>query len=264
VGSYSPVQAVLRALSVLEAINSPDRRSLGEITNLTGLPKATVLRLIETLVAAGYVRKSDDGRTYSVTSLVRGLSAGFQTEALVSEAGGEIIKDLTQREKWPLALAILKDNQAVVCATTVRTAPLATGHSTGRRGLGLLSHALGRAYLAFCEAEERRELLSALSCSSDPVDMMAKHPERADAMIRRIRSDGYAERDPMIQPQATATIAVPVRKGDSVIASLGLTYLPAAISRKAVLDNYLPLLQSAAERTSVNIEKLRRQSQLPN
>jgi IclR family mhp operon transcriptional activator len=244
----------MRALSVLHAVNLPEMSSLDDITRATGLPKPTVVRLLETLAAAGYVKK--EGRAYRVTSRVIQLSAGYQTEAMVSEAGSSIINEVTHRERWPLALAVLKDDTAVVCASTLRVAPLATGYSTGRRGLSLVSHALGRAYLAFCATDECNRLLDRLSHSPDPADALAQHREQAQALIRRIRNDGFAERDPMIQPQATSTIAVPVPLRDSVVATLGLTYFPSAIDRAELYRRYLPLLQGAAARIGERIETL--------
>src|SRR5690606_20940741 len=157
--SYDPVQSVIRALSVLQAVNRPGVRTLDEITRATGLPKPTVLRLLETLAAAGYVRKEGNNRNYRVTSMVTSLSSGYEVDALVAEAGSTIIQEMTHREKWPMALAVLKDQNVVVCSSTQRTAPLATGYSTGRKGLSLVSHAMGRAYLAFCSSDECDRLL---------------------------------------------------------------------------------------------------------
>ncbi len=254
-GSYLPVQAVIRALKVLQTVNLPEANSLDEITRATGMPKPTVLRFLETLIAAGFVNKAEDG-TYRVTSLAITLGAGYQVDAMVAEAGSTIIQELTHREKWPLALAVRRDTTAVVCSSTLRSAPLSTGYTTGRKGLSLISHALGRAYLAFCTSEECDRLLEALSRSLDPADSLAQHPDKAKALIRRIRDDGFAERDPMIQPQATSTIAVPVPLHDSVVATLGLTYFPSAVSRAHLYDKYLPLLQQAASGIGKRLENL--------
>lgn len=54
------VQSVGRALSILEIIaSSPRPLSTAEISRILSLPKATVHRLIGTLVAYGYVRHDE-------------------------------------------------------------------------------------------------------------------------------------------------------------------------------------------------------------
>lgn len=50
------VNSVIRALKVLEALNRLRATSLETLHQATGLPKATLVRLLETLTGAGYVR----------------------------------------------------------------------------------------------------------------------------------------------------------------------------------------------------------------
>src|SRR5438105_2240293 len=53
------VKAVERTLSVLEALGRP--RPLADIAERTGLPKPTVHRILQVLVARGFARDADDG-----------------------------------------------------------------------------------------------------------------------------------------------------------------------------------------------------------
>src|SRR5206468_10595738 len=57
--SSANVKAVERTLSVLEALGRP--RPLAEIATLTGLPKPTVHRILQVLVARGFARDAEDG-----------------------------------------------------------------------------------------------------------------------------------------------------------------------------------------------------------
>ena len=49
--AFEPVTAVLRALEVLRLINERDQATVTEIHRLSGLPKPTILRMIETPVS---------------------------------------------------------------------------------------------------------------------------------------------------------------------------------------------------------------------
>ncbi len=46
--AFEPVTAVLRAFEVLRIINERDRATVTEIHRSSGLPKPTILRMIET------------------------------------------------------------------------------------------------------------------------------------------------------------------------------------------------------------------------
>ena len=68
---------VVRALEVLSLISRDRGSTIAELHHDTGLPKPTLVRLLETLAAAGYVAKDEGRREYRVTHLVERLSVGF-------------------------------------------------------------------------------------------------------------------------------------------------------------------------------------------
>ena len=47
----------MRALHVLEVLNRKTASSLGELHAATGLPKPTLVRMLDTLIAAGYAMR---------------------------------------------------------------------------------------------------------------------------------------------------------------------------------------------------------------
>jgi IclR family mhp operon transcriptional activator len=52
--SFPPVQSVQRALALLTELNRQRVTSVGELHQRTGLPKPTIVRLLETLIAEGF------------------------------------------------------------------------------------------------------------------------------------------------------------------------------------------------------------------
>ena len=73
-----PVQPVVRALQLLEALNRQSASSLGELHAATGLPKPTLLRMLATLMAAGYAARISSQAGYRVTERVLALSGGLR------------------------------------------------------------------------------------------------------------------------------------------------------------------------------------------
>ena len=91
----SPVRALTRGLEVLRALNLSNGSAAGELARVTGLPRPTVYRILDTLQAAGYVARDTADERYRVTTRVRGLSDGFDEEAWVVEAAIPRMRELS-------------------------------------------------------------------------------------------------------------------------------------------------------------------------
>ena len=125
--SFKPVRSVVRALEVLSLINRDRGSSIAELHRDSRLPKPTLVRLLETLCAAGYVAKERGRKEYRVTYLVERLSVGFYGSPLIVEAARADALDLTQRLKWPITVAVLDNDAMVVLYSTVPESPMAPG-----------------------------------------------------------------------------------------------------------------------------------------
>jgi IclR family mhp operon transcriptional activator len=226
----------------------------------TGLPKPTVVRLLETLIADGYVTNDKRQGGYRITSLVQSLSCGFQGDAPVVEAGRPWATAFTRRFRWPVAIAILDKDAMVVRLSTIADSPVSPMHATINMRLQLLTRALGRAYLAFCPSSERDLLLSFLMNSSDPEDAGAHDRKTTLALLRRIRALGFAERSLFVEPTSSTTLAVPIMRGKNVLASVGLTYFRSVMSAKEAHGRYVSALQELAANISKSVVALDRQS----
>jgi IclR family mhp operon transcriptional activator len=250
------VQSVTRALDLLQALNRQKVASIKQLHDATGLPKPTIVRLLKTLTARGYVANDHRQGGYSVTSQVRALSCGFHGDPLVVEAGRAWAIDLTRQFKWPVAIAVLEEDAMTVRFSTIPDSPISPFHGTVGLRLSLVSRSLGRAYLAFCPAAERNILLQMLASSKDPEDAPARRPATLLRSLQSIRSQGYAERDPAVEPKSSSTLGVPVMDGDRVLATLGLTYFTSAMKRAQAAELYVPHLRSAAENIARSISRL--------
>src|SRR5690348_14285092 len=72
--SYPPVESVRRALDVLRAVNHLRIASVTAIHMATHLPKPTIIRMLETLIADGYVARDNMFGGYRVTCRVHELT----------------------------------------------------------------------------------------------------------------------------------------------------------------------------------------------
>lgn len=252
--SFPPVQSVQRALSLLSELNKQRVTTLAELHRRTGLPKPTIVRLLETLMAEGFVSSDDRLGGYQVTSRVATLSSGFYGAPLVIEAARPWAIGLTRMLKWPVSVAVLETDAVVVSFSTIPDSPVSPFHATINMRLSLIAHGLGRAYLAYCSKTERELLLRMLSVSRLPEDRPKPPAKTVAHIVKTARSRGFAQRDPNVEPRNSDTVAVPIMAQRGVLATLGLTYFRSAVTRTALLDTLVPALKQARAQIEQSVQ----------
>jgi IclR family mhp operon transcriptional activator len=241
----APIQPILRGLQLLEALNRSPVSSVADLAGATGLPKATVVRLLDTLIAGGYAQRLPKRRGYALAERVLRLSGGFRDEDEIVEAAGPHLSALTAEHKWPVVLATLDNDAMRIRASTRRESPFATDPDRINRRMPMLVSAVGRAYLAFCSDEERGTIITLLRRSTRPANRPARDARHIDELVRAIRRRGYASTGVVPGDRATG-LAVPIMRGSQVLATMSLRYFGAAITEAEAARRYLPSLQQAA------------------
>jgi IclR family transcriptional regulator, mhp operon transcriptional activator len=242
--SYPPVQAVCRALGVLRAVNKLGIASVHAIHAETGFPKPTIVRILETLGAEGYVARDNMCGGYCVTSRVQELASGHQGISHIIEAARPFAVDLTRRLKWPIGIGAIDGDAIAIKFWTGAISPWA--HTNTVLGLrpNLVTTAMGRAHLAFCRDEERerhfRRLRADTSREFGETDEL-----RLRAILQQVRHDGYAQREPKTQPYRTTTLAMPIREGEVVHALISISFFTTALAKCEVAERVIAPLRAA-------------------
>ena len=252
--SFPPVQSVQRAFRLLTEINTQQVMTVGELHKRTALPKPTIIRLLETLVKEGYISGDRRFGGYQVTSQVETLSSGYHGAPLVIEAARPWAIDLTRRLKWPTATAVLDRDAVVVRFSTIADSPISPFHATLNMRLSLGSHALGRAYLAFCPKDERQLLIHMVSSGEKRPSDFSKF---AHDLAKSIQRKGYAERDPRVEPQSSNTIAVPIMADGRVLATFGICFFRSAVSPAMLKETLVPALKEAQREIERSVQAMR-------
>lgn len=256
------IRAVERALSVLQEMNLQPYTSVGHLHARTGLPKPTLVRILQTLEHAGYVENDPRLGGYQLSALVSSLSSGYHKEPMVVEAGRPWAIALTRKHQWPVSISLLDRDAVVVRFSTVPDSSVSPFHKTVNMRLPLITRGMGLAYLAFAAQEEFDLIVGMLRKSEDPEDELARHPEKLDRLVALTRERGYAIRSPQVEPRNSNTIAVPVFNDNGrVVASLGLTYFTSAFSSQTeACERYASVLKSASQEISKDLARLNKSS----
>jgi len=253
------VQSALRALRVIEVLNRRRVTSLEILHARTGLPKATLVRLLETLITAGYVFRVSRREGYALTEQVLQLSAGVRHRDVIVDVARPLMEAFTRQHKWQVSLSTSERDCMLVRFTTRHISPFAREEIYLNRRVPILRSAIGRAYLAFCSADERAAIMNILA-DADPTEIdETGGPAKIDAMMRRVRREGYAT---IVRPpeDPSRSFAVPVLEPDTPESPLGsvvMFWYRSAMTEPQAIERYLGHVRSLADAIAAGLKHAR-------
>ena len=199
-----PIRAFDRGLAVLATLNRHGSATALALSRESGIPRATVYRLLQTLQDAGYVGRGTADDRYHLRLKVRGLSEGFQDEQWISAIAGPALAALTGR--------------------------LAIDRNMVGREMPVLGSSAGLAYIAFAPAAHREALLDLLAASDNPNDGLARDRTQVGRLVAATRRRGYGLRQGGALWPHTGSIALPVRAGGRLLGCINTVWMARAVS----------------------------------
>ncbi|MBP6019316.1 MAG: helix-turn-helix domain-containing protein [Burkholderiaceae bacterium] len=238
-----PVNALIRGLLVLEAVNTQGPAGLSQIWRSTGLPKATVFRLLESLRATGYLVYDEKAQTYQVGLRTLALSNNVSYERQLLQMSAPVMTGFRETLGWPSDLAVFQHDKMVIVDTNRQPGMLSANRSIGSR-VPMMASATGRVYLASIGASEREKLLGELRLSTDPFEQLAKDISATDQLLDETASRGYALSDQEFL-KTNRGAAVAVMHCDTVVCVINFIVIATVISLEEVEQRYVPMLLKA-------------------
>ena len=255
-----PQQGVIRSgtrlLAVLEALNQREISDLPWLQAEIGLPKATLVRLLRTLVEVGYVRQVSRSAGYALTKKIMNLSAGYRhTDRFGALARGPM-DAFTAKHKWPVGLQVYDRGAMRPTYFTGDRSPLNTDPTSLRRQrYPMMTTAHGQVYLTFCTETERETILAWLAASKNPANALARDPTVTAAILAQVGAQGYALKAATPKDRVLG-FAVPVRTNGGVAATVGLRYFASAMRQAEAVRRYLVPLTELAATISTSLSEL--------
>jgi IclR family mhp operon transcriptional activator len=249
--SVKTVESLRRGIEVLQAIEHASAATLSDLHLQTRIPKATLLRMLKTLLAAGRIVRGEVESRYAPVTDPGASTAAALWQARLSELAAPARFRLERRVPWPTDLAVREGTSMLIIDPHRPT----NGISVNYRALGfrpgMTMSSLGRCYLAFCPETERRELVAALARSTRTGDRAGAQAESIRRLVAEGRSKGYCSRVPLEvsqdSPERFGALSVPVHQGDRLIATLSCAWLPAITVESEVAGRWLADLRQAAQ-----------------
>ncbi|MGX5733719.1 IclR family transcriptional regulator domain-containing protein [Bosea thiooxidans] len=248
--SFEPVRAIIRGLQVLRVISEDGPLSALDIGKRVQLPQPTIVRILETLIGAGYIYRLERSTLYGVTARTLTLSKGFAATSRLVQLATPIIEELRTEIGWPSNLAIYEQGQMSIAYTNRSEHGMSISSRLGAR-IPVLVTGVGVAYLAHLPPEELERVLAQLRTSDSRWDTNPRMLEGLNKRLEEVRRNGYALAEQAyldeIYHARIWAVAVPVIVDGKVTACLSSLILSSAGPQSRLMGKVLPPLKRAAQ-----------------
>jgi IclR family transcriptional regulator, mhp operon transcriptional activator len=247
-------EPVRRTFKVLEAMNRRHVSTLPMLEKATGIPKPTVARLLEGLIALGYVSQVSRNLGYRITDKVLSLATGVRfVDRLVSAAQPHMDR-FTKDTGWPLYLGTISAGEVTISYSTAPSSPRAFESAAYDLKFPPLQSAIGLAYLAFCPEVERQGIIRMITQQGGVGSVPARHPKSLAIQLEDIRKAGYAGTRP---PGARRIhgIATPIFLGEQVLGCLSIRFPRSAMNETQAAERFLPKLKQISTSASQTLRE---------
>jgi IclR family mhp operon transcriptional activator len=231
-------------LAVLRALNANNHSTAADLTAATGLPRGTIYRLLDTLIAQGYVMTSDNNLSFSLRPRVSELSAAFALDRVAVEACRAEVDALAARMDWPCALLAFDGaDLRIAHSTHGRLGRRVVSRPSGASRVPLLETAAGRILLATLKPADRRPLMDRAIAERAGSGFEASSDAAAELVSAAARA-GYGYRDGGLVP-GTVSIALPIQPRTCPTLIVSAMFLRSWGDIEAAARRYLPAIRSA-------------------
>lgn len=251
------IDALARGLEVLRSLDERRGQSLAELHRVTGVPKASLLRILDTLEQGGFAWRAIGDRRYRRrVSLI--FRPGIDDALLgIGEIAAPFLESLRKKVIWPSDVLVHRNFRMELVETSRRQSALNVAvYAIGYRVEMFLS-APGRAFLAFCSDAERAAILA--DAAAHPPQLARARQVLAGelpAILGETRRLGYASRDPLfggtedkpmhVHDDGIDAIAVPAVANGKVLACVNLVWPRKYRLKAQIVADHLGDLQDAA------------------
>lgn len=251
-----------RGLQVLEVLAANPAMSLTRIHRETGLPLSTLRRLLATLVARRFVRRSLSDRLYRSLVNLPDISREpiHPGLAMIADVGLTHALDLTRRIGWPSDIHLIEDHWMRVVESTRPASPYSLYQVRIDLRVNLFATATGSICLSQMDMAHVRALYD------DPTPALQYRPDRYNMSwqnvvdhLDKVRRQGYGERIQNFRGEITPNdklfvIALPLRKNGRLCGAISLLWPKVLMQPDAFAALYLDDLAETVTRINAQLD----------
>lgn len=243
------IEAVARALRVLEALGDQPGRGVTALADELGLTKTIVFRLLQTLEEGGYVQRDESRAVYALGYRIAILGERVGRDGALLHVARPVMDGLRDATGENVNLVVREGLNAMALATREGLHSIRLFAQSGRRG-PLHAGGASQLLLAFADEAVRERVLSG------PLERYTPHtiidPAQLSAALARIRASGcnVALND---LDDGAFSVAAPIRDGAGEVVA-GLSVAGAAVRLdEARRGEYIDAVGKAADEISARL-----------
>ncbi|WP_311132288.1 IclR family transcriptional regulator domain-containing protein [Nonomuraea gerenzanensis] len=240
------LQSLARGLAVMVALGTArGGLTLADCAKVTGLPRATVRRAVQTLERLGYA--GADGARFVLLPRVLELGYARLSGLTLGEVVQPHLADLVARVRESASVAVLAGDDVVYVARVQTVSLMSINITVGTR-FPAYATSMGRVLLAELP-EERLATIVPRRLSPRTVTSAAE----LRAALRQAAVDGYALVDQELE-EGVRSIAVPIRdRSGRTVAAVNVATHAGRASNATLLRDVLPALRETAARMEADL-----------
>ncbi|MGB7623884.1 MAG: IclR family transcriptional regulator [Terriglobia bacterium] len=195
------VEAVAKALDILETFNNAEGLTLNEISGRVGLNKSRTFRLLYTLAEHGYVERSADGSRYALGMKLFERASNVRRD--LKDVTREFMLELHHRFNETVNLGVLDNGQILYLDILQNSRPFRMTATAGCR-MPTYVTSMGKAILAYLPIEDPGSAAHAFVAKLSRTRLQTLRRE-----LEVVRRRGYAMDNEENEP-GVACIGAPV------------------------------------------------------
>ncbi len=254
--SKEHIKSITKGLTVLKAVNELAPVRVSTLVEHTGLPKPTLIRILNTLVTDGYLlnRPRAEGGGYVPTPKVRLLSSAYAEGTLLTQVAQPILNHLCEVIKWPAELLVRDGLSMVIEVGNRAVAPIRLKRFEQKR-FPLINSSSGCAFLSGLPEPECTEILTSALAHGVPAGMAPPSEQQARLLIKQAQQLGYCSWDYDAPIQGTRVYSIAVMGRTEPIAVLTVITLREVLDVIKFERDILPILQDAAKQIAEQVAR---------
>jgi IclR family pca regulon transcriptional regulator len=244
------VNSLQRGLSILGAFTPEHPRlKFQQLAQKTKLPKATVFRLLRALHSLGYILFDPESKYYFLSPRVMGLGFTVLSSMDLREIAIPYLEELSRVANQNVNLGILDGTELIYIERVRKHKILNIDFHVGTR-LNAYRTAAGRAILAFMDQEQFYVVLREILKETEAEKHIGPEGKRLVKLLQEVRHNGYSLSDEEYVKGVRAIGAPVFNNKGNVEAAINIQVFAHAVSRAELIERYVPMLLSAAEKIS--------------
>lgn len=239
------VGALASGLDVIMAFDPQHKEmTLSEVAEQTGMDRAKARRFLLTLHALGYIKR--EGRKFTLTPKVLALSYAYNVSNDHLNVVEHYLHDITARLGESSSLAVL-DQQDIMYVVRSPAAHrlMSITLSAGTR-LPAAYTSMGRMLVATLPLEEQKDWLNSVSLHAyTPHSIVDK--SAFEQMLVQVGEQNYCVVDQELDLGLRSLAVAAFTFDGALLGAINLSTNASRVSHQTLIEEYLPVLQEAAE-----------------